>query len=63
MCRVESAHSILKRLLQNSMSDFCGAWNAINNMLILQHIEIKASFEHSILIVIDNYNSRLYMQL
>ncbi|KAL5130730.1 Protein FAR1-RELATED SEQUENCE 5 [Glycine soja] len=43
--RVESAHWTLKRVLQNSLGDLCSVWDAINNMITLQHVEIKASFE------------------
>ena len=46
-CRVESAHSSLKRLLQNNIGDLCSVWDAMNNMITLQHTEIKASFETS----------------
>ncbi|KAL5179249.1 Protein FAR1-RELATED SEQUENCE 5 [Glycine soja] len=45
--RVEFAHSSLKRLLQNSIGDLCNVWDAMNNMITLQHTEIKASFETS----------------
>ncbi|KAH1233142.1 hypothetical protein GmHk_09G025655 [Glycine max] len=45
--RVESAHWALKRVLQNSLGDLCSVWDAMNNMITLQHIEIKASFETS----------------
>ncbi|KAH1226071.1 hypothetical protein GmHk_11G032829 [Glycine max] len=44
---VESAHWVLKRLLQNSLADLCSVWEAMNNMIMLQHTEIKASFETS----------------
>ena len=44
-CRVESTHWALKRVLQNSLGDLCSAWDAMNNMMTLQHTEIKASFE------------------
>ncbi|KAL5194743.1 putative protein FAR1-RELATED SEQUENCE 10 [Glycine soja] len=43
--RVESAHWALKRVLQNSVGDLCSVWDAMNNMITLQHVEIKASFE------------------
>ncbi|KAH1226271.1 hypothetical protein GmHk_11G032976 [Glycine max] len=45
--RVESAHWALKRVLQNSVGDLCSVWDAMNNMITLQHVEIKASFETS----------------
>ena len=46
-CRVESAHWALKRVLQISLGDLCGVWNAMNNMMTLQHTKIRASFETS----------------
>ncbi|KAH1213037.1 hypothetical protein GmHk_14G041078 [Glycine max] len=45
--KVESAHSSLKRLLQNNLGDLCSVWDAMKNMITLQHTEIKASFETS----------------
>ncbi|XP_028214961.1 uncharacterized protein LOC114397023 [Glycine soja] len=44
---VESVHWSLKRLLQNSVGDICSVWEAMNNMMTLQHTQIKASFETS----------------
>ncbi|KAH1239076.1 Protein FAR1-RELATED SEQUENCE 6 [Glycine max] len=35
--RVESAHWSLKRILQNSVGDLCSVWDAMNNMMTLQH--------------------------
>ncbi|KAH1197677.1 Protein FAR1-RELATED SEQUENCE 5 [Glycine max] len=49
--RVESAHWALKRVLQNSLGDLCSVWDAMNNMMTLQHTKIRASFETSIHIV------------
>ena len=37
ICRVEQAHGNLKRILQTSMGDLCICWDAINNLLVLQH--------------------------
>ncbi|KAH1254742.1 Protein FAR1-RELATED SEQUENCE 5 [Glycine max] len=45
--KVESTHWALKRLLQNSLRDLCSISEAINNMITLQHPEIKISFETS----------------
>ncbi|KAL5147413.1 putative protein FAR1-RELATED SEQUENCE 10 [Glycine soja] len=45
--RVESAHWAFKRVLQNNVGDLCSVWDAMNNMITLQHVEIKASFETS----------------
>ncbi|KAH1194130.1 Protein FAR1-RELATED SEQUENCE 5 [Glycine max] len=54
--KVESAHSSLKRLLQNSIGDLCSVWDAMNNMITLQHIEIKASFKTSTHVVGHAWN-------
>ncbi|KAL5177771.1 hypothetical protein HKD37_08G023474 [Glycine soja] len=45
---VEYAHWALKRVLQNSLGDLCSVCDAMNNMMTLQHTEIKTSFETSI---------------
>ncbi|XP_073220439.1 uncharacterized protein [Cicer arietinum] len=45
--RVESAHWKLKLMLENSMSDLCKCWEAMNNMIRLQHKRIRASFQKS----------------
>ncbi|KAH1238272.1 hypothetical protein GmHk_08G022974 [Glycine max] len=47
LLRVEYAHWVLKRVLQNSLGNLCSVWDAMNNMITLQHTEIKASFETS----------------
>ena len=62
-CRVESAHSSLKRLLQNSIGDLCSVWDAMNNMITLQHTEIKASFETSTHVVGHVFKKTLYRRL
>lgn len=61
--RVESAHWALKRVLQNSLGDLCSVWDAINNMITLQHIEIKASFETSTHVVGHVFKKTLYKRL
>ncbi|KAL5161972.1 putative protein FAR1-RELATED SEQUENCE 10 [Glycine soja] len=63
LCRVESAHWALKRVLQNSLGDLCSVWDAINNMITLQHIEIKASFETSTHVVGHVFKKTLYKRL
>ena len=45
------------------MGDLCTCWDAINNVLILQHNKIKALFEMSIHVVGHNFNSTLYKHL
>ena len=61
--RVESAHWRLKRLLQDSRGDLCNCWDAMNNMIKLQHTEIKSSFEHSISRQQHSYNLPVYKLL
>ncbi|KAH1188926.1 hypothetical protein GmHk_20G056801 [Glycine max] len=52
-----------KRLLQNNLGDLCSFWGAINNMITLQHIEIKASFETSTHVVRHVFKVTLYKRL
>ncbi|KAH1210227.1 hypothetical protein GmHk_15G044587 [Glycine max] len=61
--RVESTHWALKRVLQNSVGDLCSVWDAMNNMITLQHVEIKASFETSMHVVGHVYKKTLYKRL
>ncbi|XP_028238604.1 uncharacterized protein LOC114417727 [Glycine soja] len=61
--RVESAHSSLKRLLQNSLGNLCSVWDAMNNMITLQHTEIKTSFETSTHVVGRVFKKTLYRRL
>ncbi|KAL5147475.1 PKS-NRPS hybrid synthetase [Glycine soja] len=61
--QVESVHSSLKRLLQNSIGDSCSVWDAVNNMITLQHTQIKASFETSTHVVGHVFQKTLYMRL
>ncbi|KAL5185362.1 putative protein FAR1-RELATED SEQUENCE 10 [Glycine soja] len=63
LCRVESAHWALKRVLHNSLGDLCSVWDAINNMIMLQHAQIKASFETSTHVVGHVYKKTLYKRL
>ncbi|KAH1257260.1 Protein FAR1-RELATED SEQUENCE 5 [Glycine max] len=60
---VESAHSSLKRLLKNSIGDLCSVWDDMNNMITLQHTEIKASFETSTHVVGHVFKKTLYKRL
>ncbi|KAL5170363.1 hypothetical protein HKD37_11G032080 [Glycine soja] len=61
--QVESAHWTLKRVLQNSLGDLCSVWDAMNNMIILQNIEIKVSFETSTHVVGYVFKVTLYKRL
>ena len=63
ICKVESTHWALKRLLQNSLGDLCGIWEVMNNMIMLQHNEIKASFETSTHVVAYVFKVTLYKRL
>ncbi|XP_006598422.1 protein FAR1-RELATED SEQUENCE 4-like [Glycine max] len=60
---VESAHWSLKRVLQNSVGDICGVWDAMKNMMTLQHTEIRASFETSTNVVGHVFKKTLYKRL
>ncbi|XP_006599803.1 uncharacterized protein [Glycine max] len=61
--RVESAHSSLKILLQNSIGHLCSVWDAVNNMITLQHTQIKASFETSTHVIGHVLQKTLYRRL
>ncbi|XP_014492691.1 uncharacterized protein LOC106755109 [Vigna radiata var. radiata] len=58
--RVESAHWNLKRLLGSSMGDLCSCWDAMHNVIVLQHNKIRASFEKSINLKNDAYKALRY---
>ncbi|KAH1257237.1 hypothetical protein GmHk_03G007253 [Glycine max] len=57
---VKNAHCSLKRLLQNSIGDICNVCEAMNNMMTLQHTQIKASFETSTHVVGHVFKVTLY---
>ncbi|KAH1242380.1 hypothetical protein GmHk_07G019723 [Glycine max] len=61
--RVESVHWALKRVLHNSLGDLCSVWDAMNNMITLQHTEIKAFFEASTHVVGHVFKKTLYKRL
>ncbi|KAL5158540.1 Protein FAR1-RELATED SEQUENCE 5 [Glycine soja] len=61
--RVESAHWSLKRVLQNNVGDLCSVWDAMNNMIMLQHTEIRALFETSTHVVGHVFKKTLYKRL
>ncbi|KAH1238594.1 hypothetical protein GmHk_08G023228 [Glycine max] len=50
-------------VLQNSLGDLCSVWDAMNNMITLQHVEIKASFETSTHVVGHVFKKTLYKRL
>jgi len=45
------------------MGDLCSCWDGIHNVIILQHNEIKASFERSINLISDSYKALSYRRL
>src|SRR4030042_3476833 len=46
--RVESAHGVLKNFLTNGVGDLATCWQAVHNMVLLQHVEIQATFRKSV---------------
>jgi hypothetical protein len=61
--RVESAHSKLKKMLRDSVGDFCKTWDAMDNLLKLQHNDIRASFQQSIVVLEHRFNIKYYQKL
>ncbi|CAH9077106.1 unnamed protein product, partial [Cuscuta epithymum] len=61
--RAESAHAKLKKLLGSSQLDFDCSWKTINALILLQHTEIKASFEQSLNVVEHNFRPALFKEL
>jgi len=45
------------------MGDLCSCWDEIHNVIILQHNEIKASFERSLNLMSDSYKALSYRRL
>jgi len=45
------------------MGDFCICWDVVNKVIILQHNEIKASFETILHVVSHTFNMTLYKHL
>lgn len=58
---METAHFKLENMLEDNGGDICSCWDAMNNMIKLQHKEIKVSFEKSINTV--EYNTPFYNKL
>ncbi|KAL5178715.1 hypothetical protein HKD37_01G000174 [Glycine soja] len=61
--RAESAHWVLKIVIHNSPEDLCSVWDAMNNIMMLQHAKIKASFETSTHVVGHVFKKTLYKRL
>jgi len=49
--RVESAHALVKKYLDNSVSDLGTCWEKIHDMLVLQFTAIRTSFGHSVTVL------------
>ncbi|AES94826.2 OTU-like cysteine protease [Medicago truncatula] len=49
--RVESAHALLKKYLDNSVGDLGTCWEKIHDMLLLQFTAIQTSFGHSVCVL------------
>jgi len=45
------------------MGDLCSCWDEIHNVIILQHNEIKTSFERSLNLMSDSYKALRYKRL
>src|SRR4051812_35945934 len=61
--RAESAHSRLKRQLGSSKGSFSDNWAEINKLLLLQHTDIKASFQKSLNHYQHTFRSAIYKEL
>lgn len=61
--RAESAHAKLKRQLGSSQGNFETSWPKIHALLELQHTEIKASFEKSLMIVQHHFRREEFKNL
>ncbi|KAL5131952.1 Protein FAR1-RELATED SEQUENCE 5 [Glycine soja] len=61
--KIEYAHWALKKVLHNSLGDLCSVWDAMNNMITLQHTQIKASFGTSTHVVGHVFKKTLYKRL
>jgi hypothetical protein len=46
--------------LRDSIGEFCKNWDAIDNLLKLQHNGIRASFEQSIVVREHTFNNKYY---
>ena len=45
------------------MGDSCKCWDAMNNMIIIQHNEFRSSFKHSIHVLSYKFNVEMYKRL
>jgi len=61
--RVRSIRRSWKSWMQDKSGDMCECWDAINNMLVLQHNAIQASFGRSNTVVLHKHNIPVYEKL
>ncbi|KAL7236169.1 hypothetical protein ACSBR1_019437 [Camellia fascicularis] len=61
--RVGSSHAKLKRYLGSSSGSFQSNWSRIHNLLELQYIDIKSSFEKSKTIVLHKFKPAQFKDL
>ncbi|KAH1261748.1 hypothetical protein GmHk_02G004550 [Glycine max] len=61
--RVEFAHWALKRVLHYSLGDMCSVLDVMNNMITLQHTQIKASFGTTTHVVGHVFKKTLYKRI
>lgn len=61
--RAESSHAQLKKHLGTSKAAFAVVWSKMDNMLCLQHTEIKATFERSVGAVRKTHQIPLFKEL
>ena len=62
-CRAESSHAKLKRQLGSSQGSFVLCWNEIHALLELQHTDINASFQKSLIVVQHKLKHEDFKQL
>ena len=61
--RAESSHASLKRQLGSSQGTFATSWTKVHTLLELQHTEVKASFQKSMIIVQHSFKHGAFKEL
>jgi len=62
--RVESAHALVKKYLDNSVGDLGTCWEKIHDMLVLQFTAIQTTFGQSVIILEHRFKDvTLYSRL
>ncbi|KAK8946660.1 hypothetical protein KSP39_PZI007383 [Platanthera zijinensis] len=61
--RVESGHSLLKKFLEVSIGNLTTVWKKFDQMITIQHTEIKRLFGHSVIQMSTLYTGSLYTNL